>query len=100
MSAETMVLATGRRKNAVARVRVIPGTGTIRVNNREFQDYFPRETVRMVALESLDIRTTTLGVSLRGCMGTDVRQVADRVYTTLMRAGTPLLPAACAIEAR
>jgi small subunit ribosomal protein S9 len=55
MSAETMVLATGRRKNAVARVRVIPGTGTIRVNNREFQDYFPRETVRMVALRPLEI---------------------------------------------
>lgn len=60
MSAETTVLATGRRKNAVARVRVLPGTGNIRVNNRGFEEYFPRETVRMVAVRPLEV-TETLG---------------------------------------
>ena len=55
MSAETTVMATGRRKNAVARVRVFPGTGKIRVNNRTFEDYFPRETIRMVAVRPLEV---------------------------------------------
>ena len=33
--------AVGRRKQAIARVRLVPGTGTITVNGREFGDYFP-----------------------------------------------------------
>jgi small subunit ribosomal protein S9 len=40
------VVATGRRKTAVARVRLKPGTGMIRVNGRSFEDYFPRESLR------------------------------------------------------
>ncbi|GAA4377299.1 30S ribosomal protein S9 [Agromyces bauzanensis] len=35
--------AVGRRKQAIARVRVIPGAGTITVNGREFADYFPNK---------------------------------------------------------
>ena len=34
---------TGRRKEAVARVRLIPGSGVITVNGREFEDYFPNK---------------------------------------------------------
>ena len=34
---------TGRRKEAVARVRLIPGTGKITVNDRAFEDYFPNK---------------------------------------------------------
>ncbi len=34
---------TGRRKEAVARVRIMPGTGKITVNNRTFEDYFPNK---------------------------------------------------------
>jgi len=37
---------TGRRKKSVARVRIIPGTGRILVNERELKDYFPLETLR------------------------------------------------------
>ena len=44
---------TGRRKNAVARVRILPGTGLIRINNRDFTDYFPLETQRGRILEPL-----------------------------------------------
>jgi small subunit ribosomal protein S9 len=47
--------ATGKRKTAVARVRLLPGTGTITVNRRGFEDYFPRETARMRILEPLQI---------------------------------------------
>ena len=44
---------TGRRKEAVARVRLRPGTGIITVNGRTFDNYFPSETHRMVASEPL-----------------------------------------------
>ena len=42
-------LITGRRKEAVARVRVVPGTGEISVNGRPLDDYFPTRVHRMVA---------------------------------------------------
>jgi len=41
------VSATGRRKTAVARVRMKPGTGQIQVNGRTMTDYFPREVLHM-----------------------------------------------------
>jgi len=47
--------ATGKRKTAVARVRLTPGTGNITINKRGFEDYFPRETARMRILEPLQI---------------------------------------------
>lgn len=37
---------TGRRKNAIARVRLIPGTGRVVINGRDFEDYFPVLTLR------------------------------------------------------
>jgi small subunit ribosomal protein S9 len=39
--------ATGKRKTSIARVRLAAGTGTITVNGRRFDDYFPREASRM-----------------------------------------------------
>ncbi|HET7718576.1 MAG TPA: 30S ribosomal protein S9 [Acidimicrobiales bacterium] len=50
--------STGRRKEAVARVRIRPGTGKITVNKRPIEDYFPSETHRMIVTEPL--RLTTL----------------------------------------
>ena len=44
---------TGRRKGAVARVRLRPGTGTITVNNRAFENYFPNRTHQMIITEPL-----------------------------------------------
>ena len=44
---------TGRRKQAVARVRLRPGTGKITINKRTFEDYFPSPTHRMIASEPL-----------------------------------------------
>jgi small subunit ribosomal protein S9 len=49
---------TGRRKRAVARVRIRPGTGVITVNKREVADYFPSETHRMILTEPLRITET------------------------------------------
>ncbi len=41
------VTATGKRKTAVARVRLRPGTGQVVVNGRSLDDYFPREVLRI-----------------------------------------------------
>jgi small subunit ribosomal protein S9 len=49
---------TGRRKQAVARVRFRPGTGTITVNGRTLETYFPSATHRMIVTEPL--RLTSL----------------------------------------
>ena len=49
---------TGRRKEAVARVRLRPGTGAILVNRRPFEDYFPVATHRMLSSEALRVTST------------------------------------------
>jgi small subunit ribosomal protein S9 len=46
---------TGKRKNAVARVFLKPGSGVIRVNSRALEDYFPRETLQMVCRRPFDV---------------------------------------------
>ena len=53
-----LVQSTGRRKEAVARVRLRPGTGTVIVNRRPLVEYFPTAVQRMVATEAL--RLTSL----------------------------------------
>ena len=49
---------TGRRKEAIARVRLRSGTGTITVNGRAFENYFPTATSRMVVSEALRVTST------------------------------------------
>jgi small subunit ribosomal protein S9 len=53
-----LVQTTGRRKEAVARVRLRPGTGVITVNGRPFEQYFPILTHRVIALEPLRLTQT------------------------------------------
>ncbi len=53
-----LVQSTGRRKQAVARVRIRPGTGVVTVNKRPLDNYFPSETHRMVVSEPLRLTTT------------------------------------------
>lgn len=52
------------------------------------------ETIRMVQAENLDIRTITLGVSLRDCAGESVESVARKVYDKLTVVGRELVPTA------
>ena len=47
--------ATGRRKNAVARVWMWPGSGEIKVNGRSLDEYFGRETSRMIIRQPFEI---------------------------------------------
>ncbi len=46
-------IITGRRKEAVARVRLVPGTGEFDINGRNLDDYFPTRVHRMVAQSPL-----------------------------------------------
>ena len=52
--------STGRRKRAIARVWMMPGTGKIAINRREIDDYFGRATSKMVLRQPLEL-TDTLG---------------------------------------
>jgi small subunit ribosomal protein S9 len=55
---DPLTQSTGRRKEAVARVRIRPGTGKIVVNGRPVEEYFPSETHRMIVSEPLRVTTT------------------------------------------
>src|SRR5215469_13343627 len=70
MAEKSTIRSTGRRKTAVASVRLMPGSGSITVNSRSLEDYFPRDTARMRILEPFEL-TETKGqydtiVSVRG----------------------------------
>jgi small subunit ribosomal protein S9 len=58
MADKPLSQTTGRRKQAVARVRLRPGTGAITVNRRPITSYFPSETHRMIITEPLRLTNT------------------------------------------
>ena len=58
MATKPLIQTTGRRKAAVARVRLREGTGAITVNKRAIADFFPSETHQMVVTEPLRVTTT------------------------------------------
>ena len=60
MAATTQYLGTGRRKSSVARVRLVPGTGVIKINKRDLEEYFGYETLKMIVRAPL-VLTDTLG---------------------------------------
>ena len=58
--AQVQYYGTGRRKKAIARVRLIPGDGKIIINGREMDDYFGLETLKVTVRQPLEL-TETLG---------------------------------------
>ena len=58
MATITQYLGTGRRKSSIARVRLIPGAGSITVNKRDLEDYFGLETLKMIVREPLVLTET------------------------------------------
>ena len=56
--ADKQYYGTGRRKTSVARVYLRPGNGEIKVNRREFEDYFPNEALRMIIRQPLTLTET------------------------------------------
>ncbi len=74
----TQYLGTGRRKKSIARVRLVPGTGVITVNQRDLDDYFGYETLKMIAraplaltdtLNKYDVRVSVYGGGTTGQAG-------------------------------
>lgn len=55
MAEKVQYIATGRRKNSVARVRLIAGEGKVTVNGRPFNEYFPRESNRLIIMQPLEL---------------------------------------------
>jgi small subunit ribosomal protein S9 len=98
-----LVQSTGRRKQAVARVRIRPGSGKIVVNGRPIEAYFPSETHRMVLSEPLsatstdevyDVDATIFGGGVSGQAGAlrlgiarALVELDPEVRVTLKRAG-------------
>ena len=58
MTNEAIYMGTGRRKNAVARVRLVPGTGKVTVNKRDGKEYFGREALLEQALMPFKVTDT------------------------------------------
>ena len=88
---ELLVTATGRRKESIARVRLKPGTGEFAVNDRTLDDYFGRETSKMILkqplevveqLGKLDIAVNVCGGGLSGQAGA-IRHGISRALTKL-----------------
>lgn len=57
--AQVQFYGTGRRKNAVARVYLVPGEGKVVVNNKQVLDYFGRKTLDMVVRQPLELTNST-----------------------------------------
>ena len=95
--------STGRRKEAVARVRFRPGTGTITINTRAFDNYFTSATHRQMVMEPLrltdqqetyDIDATIEGGGVAGQAGAlrlgiarSLLEIDENVRATLKKSG-------------
>lgn len=76
--AQVMFYGTGRRKNAIARVYLVPGEGNVIINNRPVNEYFGRRTLEMIVRQPMeltgasarfDIRAKVLGGGISGQAG-------------------------------
>ena len=53
--AKVQYYGTGRRKKSIARVRILPGTGSVIINKRDIENYFDFETLRVIVREPLTL---------------------------------------------
>jgi small subunit ribosomal protein S9 len=92
-------ISVGRRKESVARVRLAPGTGNITINGRSIDEYFGRETSKMILVEplklvdqmgKLDVFVTARGGGLSGQAGA-IRHGISRALVELNGEYRPIL---------
>ncbi len=84
---EKSTYATGRRKEAVARVWLQPGSGKIAINKRSLEDYFGRETSRMVFRQPLELTDTSGTFDIRvNVSGGGLSGQADAIRHGISRA--------------
>ncbi|HZO83346.1 MAG TPA: 30S ribosomal protein S9 [Candidatus Binataceae bacterium] len=92
------VWATGKRKTAIARIRLAPGSGTISVNQRSLEEYFPRDTSRMKILEPFELTETkgqydVIASVKGGGIGAQAEAVRHGISRALVLASEALRPA-------
>jgi small subunit ribosomal protein S9 len=92
-------ITVGRRKESVARVRLVPGTGNVTINGRTMDEYFGRETSKMILIEPLklvdqlgkvDVFVTANGGGLSGQAGA-IRHGISRALVDLNAEFRPVL---------
>ena len=88
--AASQFYATGRRKESTARVFLRPGTGAIKVNHREFNEYFPIETLRILVKTPLLLTETAeqfdVLATVSGALGLPVIEPIRRASRRMERA--------------
>ena len=96
--AQVQYLGTGRRKKSIARVRLLPGTGSITVNKRDVEDYFGLETLKMIVrapmvltdtLSKFDVKVNVIGGGTTGQAGA----IRHGIARALLIANPELRPA-------
>ena len=101
-SEKIVFYGTGRRKKSIARVRVMPGTGKITVNNKPIDEYFGLETLKLIikqpltttnTLDKYDIVCKVLGGGLSGQAGA-IRHGLSRALLVANSEFKPTLKAA------
>lgn len=101
LDAQGRAYATGRRKDAVARVWIKPGSGKVTVNGRDIETYFARPTLRMIVKQTFDVAArndqydvvcTVKGGGLSGQAGA-VRHGISRALTNYEPELRPVLKA-------
>ena len=58
MAEKVSYYATGKRKRSIAKVRLVPGEGKVVVNNKDFGEYFNRESLQIMVVEPLKLTGT------------------------------------------
>ena len=96
--AQVQYQAVGRRKKAIARVRLIPGDGKIVINGRDIDNYFGLETLKMtvrqpLALTSLEGRYDVLVNVCGGGLSGQAGAIRHGVSRALIKADPELRPA-------
>ena len=96
--AQVQYQAVGRRKKAIARVRLIPGEGKIVINGRDIDNYFGLETLKMtvrqpLALTSLEGRYAVLVNVYGGGLSGQAGAIRHGISRALIKADPELRPA-------
>jgi small subunit ribosomal protein S9 len=87
MTEKVQYMATGRRKNSIARVRIAPGEGKIVINGRPFEAYFPRESNRLVIMQPLETANMVAKLNVFGnCNGGGLSGQAGAMKLGIARA--------------
>ncbi len=90
-------IATGRRKTSVACVRLAPGTGKFTVNSRSLEEYIPVPTLRMIAVQPLQVTQTAkkydIAISVDGGgMAGQAGAIRHAIARALLKASPDLKP--------